>query len=172
MQERLDILDFFSVSTNLTLLLSLFLSKEQITLFKANHSRTVVDIDSESSSGGEADKSASKMPNLKISTKKLIEEKQRGRLIEVLQDYPVRSELDHKLIKGIFGPRKRPLTYERQPPPFEFNAGRESQKGDLSNTSRQMMFMKTPPLSDFNAPEYFQQPDESINAEPRKHPST
>lgn len=115
MQERLDILDFFSVSTNLTLLLSLFLSKEQITLFKANHSRTVVDIDSESSSGGEAEKSAKKMPNLKIAAKKLSEEKKRG-LTEVLQSYPVRSELDRKLVKGIFGPRKRPFTYVPQMP--------------------------------------------------------
>ena len=171
MQERLDILDFFSVSTNLTLLLSLFLSKEQITLFKANHSRTVVDIDSESSSGGEAEKSASKMPNLKISAKKLSEEKQRGRLIEVLQDYPVRSELDRKLVKGIFGPRKRPFTYVPQMP-SQLNAGRESRESDLSNSSRLRMLIKTPPLSDFNAPEYDQQPDEIINTKPRKLPST
>ena len=170
MQERLEILDFFSVSINLTLLLSLFLSKEQITLFKANHSRTVVDIDSVSSSGGEGEESARKMPNLKIAAKKLSKEKKRG-LTEVLQSYPVRSELDHKLIKGIFGPRKRPFIYEPQTP-SQLNAGRESQEGDLSSTSRLRMFIKTPPLSDFNAPEYHQQPDESINAEPRKHPST
>ena len=102
-QEHLDIRSFVSVETNLTLLLSLLLNRQQLTLFKSNQMRALLDKDDTKeklsiSSSDDDCSNSNDLFKLHLKAPKLSQDKHKRKLFDDLLGFPVDSSLDLKLV--------------------------------------------------------------------------
>ena len=116
-EQHLDIRSFVSVNTNLTLLIWLLLSKEQLVLFQHHHKRAIKQKApcSTSSESEEPENPLKKMPKLKLGSKKGPKHAEK-KLAELL-GYPALSNLDQKLLLGVF--HEKLTKSDKKSPPLD-----------------------------------------------------
>ena len=103
-EEQLDIRSLVSVDTSLALLLSLLLSRPQMRLFESNASRSVQVREQHDTSASSDNKANSSLPTFRLKPGKKLTKKDKKRLYDELIGFQIDTELDRKLVEGVFPP--------------------------------------------------------------------
>ena len=117
LDARLDIRHFFNISKNLQLLLWLMLNKQQLIMFQSNHSHALKlskkdqSSDDSDSSCTTADRYHHKLPTLEPLG--LQSKKKTRKAIQSLNGYQVGSELDQKLLMGMFDQPRQKKSFKK-----------------------------------------------------------